>query len=630
MRTLLLTLLLSLSGCALQAQSISGNLNAGSMDAALGYGNVDIYRGDKLVASVLTDRWGNFNVRLDTGLYKCVVSYDGFESSTRMVQVKADEKVDFAVAEEKGTPKGKPRTVESRVMTSYSASMDAAAEDRSPLAPGGGGPYPAPALPAPYGSGPVRGRAAGSGVLTAGEVNDFAKWTQWSDLAGNALSSLRRRWGLAPNGRYTLDLQTTQGLPLADVRVWLEHADGTVLYQARTDNTGKAELWATLNAADSTETGPVQIVAEHGGKTYRVDAAQPFAQAVNRLVLDVPCGPSDVVDVAFVVDATGSMQDEIDFLKAEMNDIIYQGKRIGDRLNFRFANVFYRDVGPSEEYTTRSQDFTRVLSTAVNFISEQRADGGGDGPESVEIALDSAINGLSWSNEARARILFLVLDAGPHLTPEVRERMRELTAQAAAKGIRIVPVAASGTDKDTEYLMRALALGTNGTYTFLTDHSGVGNPHIEPSTDKYDVESLNGLLVRILKSCTYMPDCQQQLPELALDYPDSLVQVPGSHQPPDTAAMDAAGTTGVETGTLEISWRYHPNPTTGIIHITASADIAELYITDLGGKVLQVIKALRAGQAVQVDLGAYATGIYLIRCPYGTNWLSGKVVLQRG
>ena len=48
------------------AQSISGNLNTGTSMSALGYGNVDIYQGDALVASVLTDRWGNFNVRLDT------------------------------------------------------------------------------------------------------------------------------------------------------------------------------------------------------------------------------------------------------------------------------------------------------------------------------------------------------------------------------------------------------------------------------------------------------------------------------------------------------------------------------------------------------------------------------------
>lgn len=605
---------------ALHAQSISGNLNTGSAVGALGFGNVDIYRGDKLVASVLTDRYGNYNVRLDTGMYRCVVSYDGYVTSTRTVHVKADEKVDFAVAKEKGAPAGKPRTTESRVMAD--AVMAESMHERAAMRHSA----PPPAnLPGTFGHAtPPR---ATRGVLTAGEVNDFAKWTQWTDLSEKALSGLRELWGMAPNGRHTVDLQTRNGLPIADAVVRLLRKDGTLLYEARTDNTGKAELWSALDHETEAESGHLRIEVVHGGRTHRIDRAQPFAEAVNRLVLDVPCAPSDRVDVAFVVDATGSMQDEIDFLKAEMNDIIYRSKRIGDQLNFRFANVFYRDVGTGEEYTTRTMDFTRVLSTAVNFISEQRANGGGDEPEAAEVALDSAINGLSWSAEARARVLFLVLDAGPHINWGVKQRMQQLARQAAAKGIRIVPVAASGMEKSTEYLLRALALGTNGTYTFLTDHSGMGLSHTKPTTDHYEVELLNDLLVRVLKSFTYMPDCQQQLPELELAYPDSLVAVP----PVDTTATGPeGGTGGTTTLPTSINWSYFPNPTTGLLNITADADIAELYVTDLSGKVLQLVKGLKAGETRQVDLGEYATGIYLVRCPVGSNWQSGKVVLQRG
>lgn len=206
--------------------------------------------------------------------------------------------------------------------------------------------------------------------------------------------------------------------------------------------------------------------------------------------------------------------------------------------------------------------------------------------------------------------------------------MQKLIRQAAAKGIRIITVGASGIDKATEYLMRTLALGTNGTYTFLTDHSGVGNLHMAPTTDSYDVESLNNLLVRVLKSYTYMPDCEQQIPELELNYPDSIVALTGPLQP-DSLATDPVATTGIPTDTLNIRWSYYPNPTTGIVHITADMAIPELYITDLSGKVLQLVKGLMADEPVQIDLGSYATGIYLIRYPYGTTWLSGRVVLQR-
>jgi hypothetical protein len=606
-------------------QSLSGNLSTGRAMEALCYGNVDIYRGDELVASVLTDRWGNFHVPLDTGLYKCVVSYDGYEPSSRMVKVKADETMDFSVKEDASRPARKPlpaagmedRMSEGARDHAFHESSSSMERERMLLEPtiGTSGLL-----------GPGGGRV-GHGRLTAGEVNDFSKWTQWEDLSATTLGAMRTLWSIAPYGRYTLDLQMRNGLPIADAVVHLERKDGTKLFSARTDNTGKAELWAALDARAGSSSDQLLLAVEYGGRTIRVDRAKPFAQGVNRLVLDVPCGPSDNVDVAFVVDATGSMQDELDFLRAEMNDIIFRSKQIGDRLNFRFANVFYRDVGSSEAYLTRSMDFTRVLSAAVNFISDQRADGGGDTPEAVEVALDSAINHLSWSTDARTRIIFLVLDAGPHNTPEVRKGMQVLVQQAAAKGIRIVTLAASGVDKGTEYLMRTLALGTNGTYTFLTDHSGIGAPHIEPSTDHYDVESLNNLLVRVLKSYTYMPDCTQQIPELELGYPDSVVAVTAPRS--DTASTDPDGPTGLPTPIPRIRWSYWPNPTSGIVHIKADTAIAELYITDLSGKVLQLVKGLKADEPVQVDLSAYATGVYLIRYPYGTRWLSGQVVLQR-
>jgi hypothetical protein len=55
--------------------------------------------------------------------------------------------------------------------------------------------------------------------------------------------------------------------------------------------------------------------------------------------------------------------------------------------------------------------------------------------------------------------------------------------------------------------MRTFALATNGTYVFLTDDSGVGNAHIKPTTDKYDVEKLNEAIKRVIKQYTQMPDC---------------------------------------------------------------------------------------------------------------------------
>jgi hypothetical protein len=69
-------------------------------------------------------------------------------------------------------------------------------------------------------------------------------------------------------------------------------------------------------------------------------------------------------------------------------------------------------------------------------------------------------------------------------------------------GVRIIPIASSGIDKVTEFLLRSLSMATGGTYVFLTDHSGVGDAHIEPTIGPYEVELLNELIIRVINEYT--------------------------------------------------------------------------------------------------------------------------------
>lgn len=625
------------------SQSISGNLSTDGSSTALRYGNVDIYQNDKLVASVLTDRLGNFSVELDTGKYVCVINYAGYYTETKEIIVKADERADFSMKSDpaaiRKTSVSETESKPASSATTYSYSSPADMElsevkiSRSPSVSSSSKKYKerktegidysptfgkaeiASHIDGISSTGSISGKP---GALTAGEINDFSKWDLWQNYTKNELREYQNAWAIAPYGRYTLMLQSKTGLPIADAVVKLLVANN-VVFTSKTDNTGKAELWLTMKN-ERPDPGKVSIEVACNGKTSRIRQADAFEKGINHLMLDFTCQEIENVDVAFVVDATGSMGDEINFLKAEMTDIIFQSKQISSKLNFRFANVFYRDEG--DAYVTKSMDFNRILTEASSFIEAQYAGGGGDYEEAVEIALDTAINQLGWSEQARARILFLVLDAPPHNTELNRAKLEKLIRKAAEKGIRIVPIGASGINKSTEYLLRAMALSTNGTYTFLTNHSGIGNAHIEPTTDKYDVETLNDVMVRIIKSYTYMPDCEQQIPELALNIPDSIVtnEVPQDSLDSISSKPDAPKV---------IKWSYYPNPTNGIVNITADIDIEELYITDLSGKVLQIVKKLEKGRIHRVDLSNYATGIYLIRYPDGENWLSGKVVLQR-
>ena len=120
----------------------------------------------------------------------------------------------------------------------------------------------------------------------------------------------------------------------------------------------------------------------------------------------------------------------------------------------------------------------------------------------MHTALNTAVTQLSWNEHARARLLFLVLDAPAHHTEAIVSDLNAIIKQAAEKGIKIIPVSASGVNKNAEFLFRFFAIATNGTYVFLTNDSGIGGEHIEATVGDYEVELLNDLMVRVINKYT--------------------------------------------------------------------------------------------------------------------------------
>ena len=70
--------------------------------------------------------------------------------------------------------------------------------------------------------------------------------------------------------------------------------------------------------------------------------------------------------------------------------------------------------------------------------------------------------------------------------------------EASAKGIHIIPIVSSNSERDTELFGRALAIATNGKYVFLTDDSGIGDSHLEPIIGYYEVQSLYDIIIDIV------------------------------------------------------------------------------------------------------------------------------------
>lgn len=332
------------------------------------------------------------------------------------------------------------------------------------------------------------------GVITAGEWNDLANWDFWLEILGREeLDSIPLYWNYHTENRISVEVKNASGDPAVDVIVKLRE-NGKDIFIARTDNKGKAELWPDLFDNDGQlDLSRYELDINNGVK--KISGLKLFVQGVNHVVIPATA-PQSNMDIAFVVDATGSMGDELEYLKVELVDVLSRVKSSNPGSLVRTGAVFYRDKG--DDYITRISKFTNDHTSTVNFIKDQEAGGGGDWPEAVHSALEKAVKDLAWSASAKTRLIFLVLDAPPHYEPDVIEEVQEYNMLAAEKGIKIIPVTASGIDKGTELLMRFLAVTSNGTHVFITDHSGIGNEHLEPTVGEYEVEFLNDLMVRLI------------------------------------------------------------------------------------------------------------------------------------
>ena len=329
------------------------------------------------------------------------------------------------------------------------------------------------------------------GLLTAGEWNDNRNYYFILDLiqTNEDWREFEQRWLFNITKRVQVSVFDGDK-PVVNAKVDLLDENQSAVFSAQTDNSGIAYLFVSLMSASTNQVAYIRA-------STTVSETQVFDPYVMQYEFDLPAArQARSLDLMLVIDTTGSMSDELEFLKSELDNVIQQVAKDNANIPVRLSINVYRDIG--DDYVVRSMPFEKDIGNQLVFLNAQSAHGGGDFEEAVEIALADAIDGHDWNNDATARIILLVLDAPPHNTPQIRDEMHRLTAAAAEKGIRIIPIASSGIDKNTEFLLRCLSMGTGGSYVFLTDDSGIGYSHIEPTIGEYQVELLNELLVRLL------------------------------------------------------------------------------------------------------------------------------------
>jgi len=172
------------------------------------------------------------------------------------------------------------------------------------------------------------------------------------------------------------------------------------------------------------------------------------------------------IDVAFALDTTGSMGDEIDVVKEKIVDIARNISAGQPRPDVRFGIVAYRDRG--DAYLTKAFPFSREIADVQKTLRSLDANGGGDEPEAVAEGLYAAVHELQWDfAKDTARMIFLIGDAGPHQYPDGKD-WRKVTSEAAEKGITISVIGCSGLSASGERVFEKIARMADGQMTHLT------------------------------------------------------------------------------------------------------------------------------------------------------------------
>ena len=356
------------------------------------------------------------------------------------------------------------------------------------------------------GNGMNRPRA---GTLTAGSLDDHKHYDDFVEYVRNALQvgQVLKYAQQLQHRRALIEVQDADGRPISDAQVavfaqadqqlqskYPTESDSESVITLTTGSDGRTLFLPQLDGSLTINVTEFELEITAAGEITRHTVSMNQTPWVVKLESGVAQLPQQL-DLALIIDTTGSMTDELAYLKVEIDSIAQKVKSLFPNVDQRFAVVFYRDNG--DAYVTRAYDFTSSLSEFRSTLAGQSARGGGDHPEAMDVALERTTQ-LSWRKGDTARVAFIVGDAPPHV--EGYDSTFKSINKLRAQGVSLFPIAASGSDDRAEFILRTASFLTMGRYLFLTDHSGVGNSHATPDAPRYEVERLDQLMVRMIAS----------------------------------------------------------------------------------------------------------------------------------
>ena len=328
--------------------------------------------------------------------------------------------------------------------------------------------------------------------IQAGEIDDNETWSQYLEYTRGYQGPPVLTTPLKE--RYLITVSDSRGMPIPGATVTVHQEGSDHHTNIRTHADGRA-----VHHPPAPATGRLTFTTRHLalGTSETIDRTPTGTSLHLTLPGELPPPSPLNLDVLFLLDATGSMADEIDRIKNTLASIGQQISDLPQNPALRVATIAYRDRG--DDFVTRVYDFDDNLPRFLDTINALNAEGGGDYPESLNQALHEALTRTSWRNHS-VKLVFLLADAPPHLDYLQDHSYTRETARAQTEGIRIFAVASSGLDAQGEYIFRQLAQQTLGKFIFIlyeTPPQGeLTTPH--DVGDDFSVEKLDSLIVRLI------------------------------------------------------------------------------------------------------------------------------------
>lgn len=331
-----------------------------------------------------------------------------------------------------------------------------------------------------------------AGTLTSGDLDDALNPSIYLSYITEILQNYSEFSDLpfvdAAN-RFQLSVTDTDGEPLQGAHITITFGESTRTYI--TPSTGYIYVYPTFDRIDN----EIAISANYRGLTTQTSVLiDEMQSSIIDLQIDTYIEPVTKLDLMLVLDVTGSMGDELNYLKVELASTLNELSVALGGIDLTLGIVLYKDIG--DDFVIKTFDLSSDINGVIADLDNQGYGGGGDYPEAMDAGIEAAIN-QQWRSDS-VKMMLLVADAPPH--DENMIRTWELGLTARQQQIHIIPVAASGVALKAEYVMRGLALMTHSRYIFLTDDSNVGNSHGEPSTDCYIVTRLDTNIRRVIQS----------------------------------------------------------------------------------------------------------------------------------